>query len=373
MVESLDQGERTPAVSDDLIKDSLKIGLSSIHASDDLVRDTLALCHKEIEAKSRQGMKKAIWPWMLKIGTPLAAGALVCVLMLNGPQMKSTSENAAAPSESVMGGALMAQDKASISRDSGEIKESASAEPVPSTPPSITSTNGEEKGVGESTFAYGIEGLFSAANRTEEEYRPDTMELMEHFEAIVTQYNTVQGTQFTLYKSGVTRIQTLVETGVTAQMLQDMTDYHQLLSGKGYWLLPLHSSNGLVEGLVTVNTMDSQSKELNISSNDFVFSTNNHRFLVSPHPSGALIAKNCELMFDSASLTQKAKSEGYKNISDITIVDINYGMDFLVMLTGDDKQLSIPFVVDQNLYGVENNRLYQSDELIKIIIDQMLK
>lgn len=378
MAKSFDQNERTPAVSDDLIKDALKTGLSNIHASDDLIRETLAACRNEIQAEERKVTKKAPWPWVVKIGAPLAAGALVCVLMLNTPYMKSANNATGAGADSARSSDMVMEQNGEVNiMFSEKVQDAASQEePVTSSAPieskAFANVNGSDVVFG-TAYSHNIEGLYSATNRTVDEYEPDDAKLMEHFESIVTQYNTVQGTQFTLFSTGVTRVETLVETGVTADMLQNMTDYHELLSGKGYWLLPLKNSDGVLEDVITVNTMEAQNKELVVTSYDFVFSTNNYRFLVSPHSSGALVAKNCELMFDASNLVSEVKAKGYKNISDMTILDINYGMDFLVMFKGDGKQLAIPFVLDQELYGLENQRIYPSEELIGTLIEKMLK
>jgi hypothetical protein len=376
MVESFER-ERTPAVSDDLIRDALRTGLSSIHASDDLIKETLAACQKElkqVEIKDKKSPHKPIWSWMLKLGTPLAAGALVCVLVFSRPMMKSSTGNAAAPVPSAAGSSEVMSDEDQLAIAFSEPQDSAYKAAEDPTSASISGLGSDRKGLqSEQTYTHRIEVLFSAANRTEMEYSPDNAGYMEYFEAIVTQYNTVQGTQLSLNKTGVTRVETLVETGVTADMLRNMTNYHELLSGKGYWLLPLHNADGLIEGLVTVNAMEAQNKDLIVADNDFVFSTNHHRFLVSPHPNGNLVAKNCEKMFDTTSLINEIKVSGIKNVTDLTVVDINFGMDFLVMFEGDGKQMAIPFVLEQEAYGLENQRIYPSVELIEIITEKMLE
>ena len=57
MAESFDKRERSPAISDDLIKEALKTGLSSIQPSDELLKKTIENCRKEIVG-ANEGSKR---------------------------------------------------------------------------------------------------------------------------------------------------------------------------------------------------------------------------------------------------------------------------------------------------------------------------
>lgn len=102
MAESYDRNSSC-SISDDMIKEALKSGLSSIKASDDLINITLEKCQTEI-TRDKKIKPKSFMRMAYKFGTPLAAGALILVLILMMPGVyntkKSSSANPQAPAAS---------------------------------------------------------------------------------------------------------------------------------------------------------------------------------------------------------------------------------------------------------------------------------
>ena len=86
-----------------MIKEALKSGLSSIKALDDLINITLEKCQTEI-TRDKKIKPKSFMRMAYKFGTPLAAGALILVLILMMPGVyntkKSSSANPQAPAAS---------------------------------------------------------------------------------------------------------------------------------------------------------------------------------------------------------------------------------------------------------------------------------
>ena len=83
MAESYDRNSSC-SISDDMIKEALKSGLSSIKASDDLINITLEKCQTEI-TRDKKIKPKSFMRMAYKFGTPLAAEALILVLILMMP------------------------------------------------------------------------------------------------------------------------------------------------------------------------------------------------------------------------------------------------------------------------------------------------
>ena len=123
MAESYDRNSSC-SISDDMIKEALKSGLSSIKASDTLINRTLEKCEKEITEDKKQSKKSISFMNMAyKFGAPLAAGALILVLIFMMPGVNNSGKSAApqAPMASA------AFDSASTN----SISEAAPAAPAP--------------------------------------------------------------------------------------------------------------------------------------------------------------------------------------------------------------------------------------------------
>jgi len=195
---------------------------------------------------------------------------------------------------------------------------------------------------------------------------------MPEFIGIANQYNDMNGTDLTLDQEGIIGVHTLVETGVNANSLLNAQSYREILSGKGYWVLPLRDSQGAVEMLLNVNAINADNEELDVSGNNFEYGSDGQEYLAAIQPSGDVTARENEILFDLESLKNLVLDAGYKTISEIVIADINDGMDFLVFAQADGAELAVPCFTNSGLFGLENNKVYARDELFEIIGNNML-
>ena len=95
MAESYDR-KTSLSITDDMIKEALKSGLSSIKASDTLINRTLEKCENVITEDKKQSKKsRSFMNMVYKFGAPLAAGALVLVLIFTIPGVYNSGKTAA--------------------------------------------------------------------------------------------------------------------------------------------------------------------------------------------------------------------------------------------------------------------------------------
>lgn len=143
MAESFDRNT-SYSITDDMIKEALKSGLSSIKASDDLINLTLEKCQKEITEEKQSKKTRSFINMAYKLGAPLAAGALVLVLILTIPGVNNSSKTSEAAPQAPMASAAF--DSASAN----SISEAAPAAPATATINSdeITMTSGYREGNG---------------------------------------------------------------------------------------------------------------------------------------------------------------------------------------------------------------------------------
>jgi hypothetical protein len=147
MAESYDR-KTSLSITDDMIKEALKSGLSSIKSSDTLINRTLEKCENVITEDKKQSKKsRSFMNMVYKFGAPLAAGALVLVLIFTIPGVYNSGKTAApqAPMASA------AFDSASTN----SILEAAPAAPAPNNSDEITVTfgYGEVNGSNKDEFA----------------------------------------------------------------------------------------------------------------------------------------------------------------------------------------------------------------------------
>lgn len=387
MAKLSDKKDKLSFINDDTIKDALKTGLSSIQTSDELVRKTLANCQSELDLKkyNQKIRSVAFMPWVFKLGAPLAAGALVMVLALNGNQLISRDKyTASAPQESNATSSF--ENGGAFAKSAGKDEESLRSSALPEiafseagTPSEAPASKGDTGDMSPritsdamTKYAYGsLQAINSLPNRSPNDSTRGHVETIDAFNGIVSQYNTTNGTQLSLEEAGVTRIQTLVQSGVNADMLLNVKSYRDIVSDEGYWALPLKNAQGVMEGLLSVNAIDDRNPNMTISSNDLLYSYKQEEFIASTNPQGAFVYKNCELMFDADGLVTLIEAKGYKTVSETIVVDINYGMDFIVFAEADGQELSIPFLTNESLFGLENSKIYARDELFNILSEHI--
>lgn len=396
------------------IRDALKKELSSIKASDDLVKRTLDKCQNEIlqrnlnHKKNRTTVIQSVMPWVYRLAAPLAAGVLVLVLALNGNfrSMNDRTAGAAPEAASVLSGA--AADKSVETEAGGESAEKSKESPqqnqnsdmaitfsksaasessayedsasdenagAPTPKPDARSGAGasepsDDGGVSDSTdqfAAVSIKKLNSSANSPKNLIKLDKAERSNLFDSITNRYNSTNGKSFIPDHAAAAYIHAVTDGGVDADMLNNAKSYNDILGDSGYWLFPLKDSQHKIEVLLAVNVISDQNPEMSVSSSDLICAYEGKKYLVSANTKPAAEENILDTMFDSGKIVELVKAKGYKTVSEPVVVDINYGKDFLGFVTADGKELTIPFLTDESLFGVENGKIYARDEVFRMI------
>jgi hypothetical protein len=396
MAKSSDLKNKQYSIDDDLIKDALKTGLKSIEASDTLTRKTLESCFTEIDKlnKNKGVIKNTGFSLVYKVGMPLAAGALIMVLVFRGnilrrslkatdsvPEACSDSTANVLKSETLAAG----ENCGTASMDiSNEAYKSAQA-PEVSVKPSYTEDGGpgsqdmEEKGQDKDNIrdigpsfslrSVNIKGLNSGFNSTQDVFSDD-FDSYEVFNAITRYYNEQNNMDYVLDITAAVQINSLLDDGVSAETLLEAKSYRDIISGKGYWALPLEKE-GVINTVLIVSKLDKNKPFIPISNNDITYSYNNEYYIITVHPEGSYIGANLEGLFDADVLTTRINKMGYENISELIVADINYGSDFIAFITADDKELAIPLAINPDLFGIENMKVYYLNELFEIIANNL--
>jgi len=214
-----------------------------------------------------------------------------------------------------------------------------------------------------------IDALNSLSNRSANNSEPALDKLDKLFMAITNLYNLKNGTKLSLDKEGITRIYTLPESGVNAETLQKADDYHEILSGEGYWALPLKNQDGIIDIVLTVAAIDANDADDPVSDRDTVYSIEEKEFIVSSLENGSLISSELYELFDKSAISGLIREAGYEyyNEAEMIIVDINYGNDFIVLTKAGNEELVVPLLTDESLFGIVNRKVYTWPEFVRII------
>jgi len=364
------------SVSDDMIKEVLKSGLSEIKASDELINITLEKCQAEIENKQKKQSRKFMF-MTYKVGAPLAAGALVLALIINSGGLltkkmesgMSTAQQAPVPSAVAVPAEVTTSN---INSDDQVAGYDSAAPQAPESPKLLGKGNqkSEEASSGLTMMRFGekVDVLNSLASRSVNKAEPAMDKLDKLFMAVTELYNLKNGTKLSLVKEGITRIYTLPQSGVNAETLQKADDYHEILSGEGYWALPLKNQDGIIDTVLTV-AEDVAPAETSVSDSDTVYSVEEKEFIVSSLEKGSIIGSELYELFDKSAISGLISKAGYKydNEAEMIIADINYGNDFIVLTQAGNEKLVVPLLTDESLFGVVNKKVYTWPEFVRII------
>lgn len=360
-------------IDDDLIRQALKTRLKSIQPSDELIKRTIEKCSIEHEKVIEKDKKISFIPWIYKLGAPVAAGALILTLMLNtgnlftkySTQSEVPSDSnfeAAAPSDvpQIAGSSELTVSDEKLRSASPEYK---LGEPDVSEEPMY---KGEVRGFGSMTLmAPAVERLNSLANASQTSVMfTANNEYADAFNYLVSQYNSDMETIYVLDESKATLVHAVQDNGVDASTLLAAESYRDILNNEGYWVLPLKNEDDVTDRLLAVNIIDSTDREMTISSNDITYEYQQKSFLVTPIFRSF---DDIQIIFDKMSLTEHVQASGYKEVSDPVIADINNGNDFIAFMEADNQEIAVPLFTNNGLFGLENNRVYNRDELFKII------
>lgn len=394
MAESLDRKQNNSAVDDDMIRDALKSGLSSIKASDFLVDETLLKCQEEIAKGKREKKSKSFIPWVLRLGTPLAAGALVLVLIINirNLGMKGSSSPDMAPQASASGamgirsmenetGLMEAPVPSAADTKSPEPQEDIGKkfgfaedaeegiEPVEKYADSeekldeenngnVSDGAGKEEGDVITDYPETLQTtakitvLRSSAKREPGIREASLAELVQPFKEIVNIYNQANETELILKEETILRISSLVKEGVSAQMLNEANDYNDILSDEGYWALPLIDENGGIEKVLTVCFYDQDEPE-EVSSPDIIYTIDKKKYIVSELAVGDDIGTELKEL-----LSEILYSLGDIDKSGMVIIDINNGTDFIAIVDIRERKAIVPLLINDGIFGLKNNNIY---------------
>ena len=381
MAKSLNIKQINNAVDDDMIKDALKTGLSSIKASDYLVNQTILKCQNEITKEKQKNRPKIIMPWIYKLGAPLAAGALVLVLLINtnGLRMKNNSASDIAPQASTGELTSLQGEEGPMSEPAPmpEAKEDQLYAAYGSSPEDMgdSTVPDTEKDIAKFTDGATLTArakvlvLNSLANHAPNSQ--DEAISNQSLNAIASLYNETKGTQLILKEEGITRITSLVKTGVDAQKLEKAQDYHGILSEEGYWALPLMSDNGDIEMILAVNTFDSDNPNTTISSQDIIYSVGGVHYIVTEFTDSIYMGSELKELMDINAIGDIIKKSGYTYNSDIIVADVNYGMDFIALFSSGKQEFVIPFMINSSMFGLENRRVYTWTEFTQVVSQSM--
>lgn len=387
MAESLDRKQKNNAINDDIIKDALKTGLSSIKASDYLVNKTLLKCQEEIENGKQEKKNKPVIPWVLKLGTPLVAGALVLILIVNtgNLRMKGSSSPDMAPQiATASGGADNTQGILGFSESKPMEAPAPSAEAAVSAAPSadikfeISEDEGVEDGVGSGEEGNGdraepvegdltlgspnsdkgidrtrISALYSSDKREPDIMNVSITELEQPFKEIVNLNNQANDTELILREEAILRVSCLIKDGVSAQKLKETDDFNKILSGEGYWALPLINKNGDIEKILTVCSYDTDNPEVAVSDLDVIYTIDRKKYIVSELEVGDNIGADLKML-----LSDILVSLGDINESGLVIIDINYGTDFIAIVDMGERKMIVPLLMNDGIFGLENKKIY---------------
>jgi hypothetical protein len=398
MAESLNGKQiNNSAVNDDMIKDALKSGLSSINASDCLVNKTLLKCRDEIEKGKQEKKSKLFIPWIFRLGTPLAAGALVLVLLFNTNKlgMKGSSSPDMAPqasSSDTMSLGGMVNESKLMEAPVPSPEEARPAEPQEAIDDRVElfkediddgvgpdqkdidgGAGSDERGIGksgeevkpaeegliigytksaETTESTEISELHSSAKREPGIRETSLTELEQPFIEIVNLYNQANETELMLKEGTILRITCLIKEGVSAKMLIDANDFNEILSDDGYWALPLINENGDIEKILTVCAYDPGNPEA-VSSLDIIYTINRKKYIVSEVSVGDNIGAELKGL-----LSDTLNSLGDIDDSGLVIIDINYGTDFIAIVEMGERRMFVPLLMNDGVFGLENKKIY---------------
>lgn len=382
MAKSLDKERINNTVNDDMIKDALKLGLSSIKASDYLINQTLLKCQDEITKEKQDKKRKLFTPWVYKLGAPLAVGAFALVLLINtsGLRMKNSMASDVAPqasSDVMFGSQAHVGGAASKEKENGEVQlNAASTESASPDMDSGIETRFNEEILKfdddiKATCRANISVLNSLDNRAPNS-KDDIKAVSEQsFNVIADLYNETKETQLILVEEAITRINSLVKTGVDTQMLLRAQDYYEILSDEGYWALPLMNGNGDIEKILAVSTFDSGNPDAAITSQDIIYTIGEVQYIVTEFTDSIYIGSELKELLDINAVRDIIKKSGYTCESDIIIADINYGKDFVALFNSGKQKFVIPFMINNSTFGLENKKVYAWTDFTQVASQSM--
>ncbi len=345
------------SLNDDFIRNALKAELGELKASEALMAKTLEKCREEVMKQEKPQKRNSINKWVFRYGGALAACLLVVVLaysmnlgnMTKGSSLKDES-SAGAPSSS---------------DESGSYSKMATGRAREEAANSAVMNDTDAAGMGEapvpapsSDMLLGMTSFQSAVPKKLESVRygsvsngnADIDTAQNAIEAIVTDYNIQNGTDYSYDSEAVFTVTTVAEGGLSIEALSSAKSFRDLLGTRSYWVVPLRDQNGTVAGMLpffSVGTEKSQ-KDMELS------------VTYTEAYGGWAVSNDVGLPYNGQLLEYLNAHE----TDDITIVDINLGTDFIVFMTRDSAEYGIPFMITLRADDLVNGELYTAQEVI---------
>jgi hypothetical protein len=352
------------SLDDDFLRKALKAELSELKASDALIAKTLEKCREEVMKPEKPQKRNSINSLVFRYGGALAACLLVVVLAYSmglGNMAKGTSprDNAsmAAPSASAEAGSYSkmttgrASEEFANSADMG-IADAAGMEDVdtPSESPIPAPTSDQLLGL-TSYQSIAPEKLESIAYGSESNGNAERDSAQNVIEVIVSDFNLKNGTHYNYDSEAVFNVSSVADGGLSVESLKSAKSFQDLLGTRSYWVVPLRDQEGaIVSMLPFFSTGTEKSRrdetELNITYTEAY--------------GGWAVSNDIALPYNSQLLEYLKSPE----TDEITIVDINAGVDFIVFLTRDGTEYGIPFMVSLHADTLVNGKLYTAKEVI---------
>lgn len=351
-------------INEDLIKEALKSGLKDIKPSEKLIANTIERCNTELLSENKVNYKRSKpYQWAYRLGAPIAACALVLLLILNYDNIffryKATKETE--PQSSAYGIARSSDTRADDKFTAFEDKAGSSAPEVAS-PESTLNEKLEIKYFSFTEETDDFHVLRSYPVRTSD--MNDTYEHQEAFRYIASTFNSDNKVDYVLDEVNILQVNTLIEEGVDADALQNTESYRNILSDEGYWALPLNDNKGTLKAFLRVADINDANTVVSASGNEKIYNFNDKMYFVSTYESPEI--SNLETMFDKAALMELIE-QNYNIKNRPVIVDINNGRDFVVFFEDSEKQMGIPFFTNRDMFGLENSKIYETSQMFTVI------
>lgn len=186
------------------------------------------------------------------------------------------------------------------------------------------------------------------------------------FKYFAESYNTGMQTKYAYDINESVKINTLLDSGVTSKALLSAKSYHDLLSDKNYWGLPLRNASGHVAVLLAV-TESEKDKLAGGSGNPVTaFTENGGSNWLSIPLAFSINAYDADKLIDADSIVESVRQIGENGaIKEIAITDIYNGSNFMVFAVVNGKEYAIPFLFTLDV-GVVNGKAYAFSEMVKV-------
>ena len=380
MAESFNSGDNIRALDDDMIKQALKTELGHLKASDELLEKTLKRCSSELNKEAvRKSFLSMIWnkTSLRYCATVVTACLIVLVFIVKFPSLlgnKSASENnasiAGTQTAADAGGAPAnpsESDESKYKLANGFAAEAAPAqEPAPKVAPPVVGDSTDRVGIMFSESA--VPNTFNSLNGYGNNQTRGNEASYEAFNAVMGAYNQYSGTQFTYDETRVLSVSMISNSGISSDMLRKASDYHEIMANGNYWILPIKNNKGEIVTLLPVfevGAVDGSDPLYDIS-----FNFSGEMWNSSLSLSITTDNRTTNLLLDRKAienLVQNAK--GVKQITELLIVDINNGRDFMAFVYADGQEYAVPFFTSISSSSLVNGQVYTLREAFDSLAD----